>query len=243
MKRSISIFLVILLIALTAVLLAACGGGMTSEDLTNAYEAYKTADAITLKIEDNDRHTNNIANGFRLLTTAEIAFDAEKGMVFVSMEYTRRNLIEGEIGKGAYELFYSLDGTKVNCYKRNPRDYTPQWQLIKTEEFATQTEAMAYLRNQYLSAQTVDEVLFPTFTKLTFDETYSKSFFANKYTWKPTDNRFKYTYELSFKDGKVTEFTYQHKSAKTGNVDDSRKFSLTIEYSADINVPTDLPTA
>ena len=241
MKRSISIFLVILLIASTAVLLAACGGGMSAEDLTKAYEAYQTADAITLKIEDNDRHTNNIANGFRLLTTAEIAFDAEKGMVFVSMEYTRRNLIEGEIGKGAYELFYLLDGSKVNCYKRNPRDYTPQWQLSNVENFATQEQAMTYLRNRYLNAQTVDEVLFPTFAKLTFDETYTKSFFANKYTWKPTDNRFKYTYELSFTNGKVTEFTYQHKTATTGNVDDSRKFSMTVEYSASITLPTDLP--
>ena len=241
MKKTLSVILVSLLLAVSAFALAACGGGMSAEDLAKAYEAYQTADAITLKIEDNDRHTNNIANGFRLLTTAEIAFDAEKGMVFVSMEYTRRNLIEGEIGKGAYELFYLLDGTKVTCYKRNPRDYTPQWQLIKVEEFATQTEATTYLRIQYLNAQTVDEVLFPTFTKLTFDETYTKSFLANKYTWKPADNRFKYTYELTFSNGKVTEFTYQHKTATTGNVDDSRKFSMTVEYSASITLPNDLP--
>lgn len=182
MKKSICVILASFLLVFCSFALVSCGGGMSAEDLAKAYEAYQTADAITLKIEDNDRHTNNIADGFRLLTTVEIAFDAEKGAVFVSMEYTRRNLIDAEKGKGAYDMLYVLDGSNVICYKRNTRDYTPKWEKIKVEEFASEEQAMEYLRNQYLSAQTVDEVPFPTFTALTFDETYTKSFFTSKYT-------------------------------------------------------------
>ena len=243
MKKTLSVILLSLLLAVSAFALAACGGGMSADDLANAYEAYTTAEKITLTIEDNDRHINFISDGYRLKSNVKISFDASKDAVFVSVDYFRFNLIEAQNGRGTYEMYYVLDGANVIQYKRNTGVGSPNWELINVEKFSTQEQAMTCLRNKYLNAQNVDEYLFPTFTELTFDETYTKSFLASKYTWKLQDNRFKYTYELNFKDGKVTEFTYQHKTSNAGYVDDTRKFSMKIEYSADIPAPTGLPQA
>ena len=58
MKRLISIFLLTLLIISSMLLLVACGGIDNDEDFNKAKEAYATADAITLEINDNNKKIN-----------------------------------------------------------------------------------------------------------------------------------------------------------------------------------------
>ena len=238
MKRILSIILVALLMATTALVLVACGGIDNAEDFDKAKDTYATADAITLKIDDNNKMMNNLVNKERLLSTVEIAFDAEKGAVFVNLEFSRRNFWESEIGVGAFETYYLLEGTNVIRYERNVR--TKVWAEPTVNEFDSKEEAEAYLREKYMKPTDGDGKEFPTFTALTLTEKYSANLFRNKYTWKPNDNRFNYTYTLGFSNGKISKFTYQHKSANS-DVDDTRKFSMTVEYSANIVLPNDLP--
>ena len=243
MKRTISLFLTVVLVIFCATLLVACGGIDNAEDFDNAIEAYQTADAITLKIEDNNKHVNFIHDKERLKSNVEIAFDAEKGVVAITMSYSRHNFWEVETGKGEYEMYYVLDGTNVTYYQKYLGMYSQEWNTNKVYEFDTQEQAMAFLREKYVKSVDIDEEEFPTFTALNLNTSYTENLFRNKYTFKPTDSRFKYTYELNFSNGKVTKFTYQHKAANSGNVDDTRKFSMTIKYSADVALPSDLPTA
>lgn len=239
MKRRISILFLAILLGATAFMLVACGGIDSAEDFDKAKETYATADAITLKIDDNNKMMNNLVNKERLISTVEIAFDAEKGVVFVNLDYSRRNFWESEIGVGAFETYYLLEGTNIICYKRNVR--TQVWEEPIVNEFDSKEEAVAYLREKYLKPTDCDDKGFPILTELTLTEKYSANLFRNKYTWKPSDNRFNYTYTLDFANGKITKFTYQHKSAKS-DVDDTRKFSMTVEYSANVVLPDDLPT-
>ena len=240
MKRGISILFLAVLLGATALMLVACGGIDNDEDFNKAKEAYVTADAITLKIDDNNKMMNNLVNKERLISTVEIAFDAEIGVVFVSLEFSRRNFWESEIGVGAFETYYLLESTNVICYKRNVR--TQVWEEPIVNEFDSKEEAAACLREKYLKPTDCDDKEFPILTELTLTEKYSANLFRNEYTWKPSDNRFNYTYTLDFANGKITKFTYQHKSANS-DVDDTRKFSMTVEYSANVVLPDDLPTA
>lgn len=236
MKRIISIILVVLLVATCAVLLVACGGIGSADEWTRAIDAYNNASAVTVKIEDNHKMMNQLANKERVISTAEIAFDSEKGVVHVSMDYVRRNFWESDVGSGAYEIYYVLDGTNVISYRKNLT--TQQWEEPQTVELTSSDAANAYLREKYLKPTDYDGGEFPTFAELSFENFKSNLF--GKYQWKHSDNRFNYVYALNFDSGKPSKFSYQHKTSN-GSVDDSRKFSMTIEYSASITLPDDLP--
>lgn len=238
MKKTISIITVALLVATCAMLLVACGGIGSADEWGKAMEAYSTASAVTIKIEDNHKMMNNLANKERLLSTAEVAFDEAKGLVYVNMDYTRRNFWESDVGVGSYEIYYVLDGANVISYKKNLR--TQLWEDPSVQEFATQEAAKNFLREKYLKPTDTDGREFPILTNLKFEDFKANMF--GSYEWRPTDSRFKYTYVLKFTNGKPSTFTYEHKTS-AGNVDDSRKFSMTVNYSANITLPNDLPEA
>ena len=225
-----------ILLTVTAFALTACGGIDNADKWQEAMDAYTTAQAVTIKIEDNNKMVNQIANKERLLSTVEVSFDAQKGIAYVNVDYTRRNFWEADIGVGSYEIYYVVDGTNVIAYRKNLR--TQQWEQPQTVELAGSEQALAYLREMYLKPTDPDDRKFPIFTDLKFDNFKANLF--GKYEWKPTDSRFKYTYELNFASGKPSKFVYQHKTVG-GNVDDTRKFSMTVEYTADITLPNDLP--
>ena len=243
MKRILSIILVALLIATTVLLLVACGGIDNAEDFDKAKEAYATADAITLEINDNNKTMNNLVNKERLLSTVEIAFDAEMGVVAVSLDYSRRNLLEIETGSGKYERYYVLDGSNVIFHEKYVGKYSQEWNQPLVKEFDTDDAAAAFLRELYVAPFDFDEAAFPTFAELNLNGSYTINLFRNKYTFNSSDSRFSYTYTLDFANGQITKFTYQHKSASTGNIDDTRKFTMTIKYSAKVTLPDDLPNS
>ena len=242
MKRILAIILVALLMATTALVLVACGGIDNDEDFNKAKEAYATADAITLEINDNNKKINYVLNKERLITKMKIAFDAKMGVVAINLDYSRHNLLEVETGEGKYERYYVLDGTNVLYYERYLGKYSQEWDTPTVKEFDTQEEAVAFLKEKYLNPVDIDNAEFPTFVKLNLNSSYTVNLFRNKYTFNRSDSRFSYIYTLYFANGQITKFTYQHKTASTGNVDDSRKFSMSIKYSANITLPHDLPS-
>lgn len=242
MKRAFSIILVALLVISTLFLLVACGGIDNDKDFDKAKEAYSTADAITLEINDNNKTMNFVHDKERIITKMTVAYDAKMGVASVSLDYSRRNLLEIETGSGKYERYYILDGSKVIVHEKYVGKYSQEWNQPLVKEFDTDEAAAAFLRDLYVKPVDIDEAAFPTFAELNLNSSYTINLFRNKYTWNPTDSRFQYTYVLDFANGQITKFTYQHKSASTGNIDDSRKFSISIKYAASIVLPDDLPT-
>ena len=242
MKKYFLIFLVTLLLGTSMLLLVSCGGIDSDEDFDKAKEAYATADAITLEINDNNKSINYVLNKERLKTKMKIAFDAKMGVVAITLDYSRRNLLEVETGDGKYERYYVLDGMNVIFYNKYVGKYSQEWDTPTVIQFGTQEEAVAFLKEKYLNPVDIDNAEFPTFVKLNLNSSYTVNLFRNKYTFNRSDSRFSYIYTLYFANGQITKFTYQHKTASTGNVDDSRKFSMSIKYSANITLPHDLPS-
>lgn len=241
MKKSISIFFVVLLIASCSLLLVACNGGIScEEDWEDAISYYQACDAVTIKIEDNNLHMNSLHNKERLISNVEVSFDADKGIVFVNLNYSRRDFWEKEVGGSTYETYYVQDGTNVYCYSRRISEYTTENWEVDTNYFNSKEEALLYLRNQYLHPTDFDGNEFPSILELNYVD-FSKKMFG-KFVRETSDNRFNYNYTAEFSDGKITKYSYQHK-APIGNVDDARKFSMTIKYSAGISLPDDLPNA
>ena len=240
MKRAISVLLVVLLVIASTLLLVACNGGIKSaDDWGSAIDYYKTCDAVTIKIEDNNLHMNYIHDKERLKSNLEVSFNAEKGMVFVSMDCSRHDFWGTKVSGSTYEKYYVQDGVKVYCYSRRLSEHTTEdWTVDNATLFDSEEDAASFLREQYLHPVDVDGNEFPSLLELNYAEFSAKMF--GKFERKNSDNRFNYTYVVNFSKGKPTKYTYQHK-AHGGNVDDTRKFSMTIKYSADISLPTDVP--
>ena len=241
MKKSISILFTILLVLSCSLLLVACDGGISiQEDWDDAISYYQTCDAVTIKIYDNNLHMNRLHDKERLISTMEVSFDADKGIVFVNLDYTRRNFWEMDVGGSTYETYYVQDGANVYRYSKRISEYTTEDWEVDTISFNSDEETMLYLRDQYLHPKDFDGNEFPSILELNYVEFSKKAF--GKFECVTSDNRFNYNYTVKFSNGKPTKYTYQHK-APGGNVDDKRKFSMTINYSADISLPDDLPNA
>ena len=251
MKRTISVILVATLLVACTFALAACGGVSTEEDWKNGINAYATADAVTIKIDDNDFNTSKKLDRQRMISKYEIAFDANKGIAIVKYKVTQRAIVDLEPLKSEYTHFYVIDGTNVLEYERS--DYSGKWDEYtpRTHKFDSVDDAKTYLRNLYLHPTDITEAEFPSFLELKYyggnmtstsnpRETKVDTF-KTKFTQIHIDEEFKYTYELSFSSGKPSKFVYKHKAVSTGSTIDSRTYSVTIKYSAKVDLPADLP--
>ena len=239
MKRWVSTILVALVALSSLLLLTACNGGIYSEeDWNNALEYFQNCDTVTIELDDNNLHMNYIRDKERVISNALICFNASKGFVFVSMEYSRRNFWGTQVGGATYETYYVQDGLNVYCYSRRVSGDTPEeWNVNEALSFDSEEAAEAYLRKQYLQPVDVDSNAFPSMLELNYNDFSPKM--SGKFERKTSDNRFNYTYVLNFAGGKVTKYAYQNK-APGGNVDDARKFSMTITYSASVSLPDEL---
>lgn len=249
MKKKFSVILVAILLLTTTLALAACGIGQSEWD--EGIEAYKTADVITLKI--HDRYVELNFDEPRVVTDLEISFDANKGIVYIHEESTSSHVVDIDPSKRKYEWYYVLDGANVNLYKKSLRWYTnDEWHQVQPITFDTEAEARQYLRYLYLHPQFNDEEEFPSFLEIGYDgrgplttgrsKTFKENLFKNKFTLNFSDDEFEYEYVLKFTNGKPSKFTYKHKLLQFG-IAGTRKFSMTIKYSATVNLPDDLPSA
>lgn len=253
MKRAFSIVLVTLLIISTSLLLVACGISGES-DWDDAIEEFKTADVITLKIHDRNVNLNNLLDKPRVVTDAEISFDANKGLVRINIKTTASAVVDLDPTKTDHTLYYVLDGSNIICYdKNNNLKYSEPWDDPETLNFDSVEEAKTYLRNLYLRSTDKYEEEFPNFIELGYEghgsiaaghnTSSTENLFKTKFTLQFSDDVYSYTYTLKFSlAGKVSKFTYEHKSSQN-QIDDTRKFTMTIKYSANITLPDDLPTA
>ena len=249
MKKRISIVLVVLMLVLSAFALVACGIGSSEWD--EGIEAFKTADLITLKI--HDRYVDLNFDEPRVVTDLEISFDANKGIVYIHEQSSASHVVDLDPTKRKYEWYYVLDGSNVKVYQKSLIWYSnDDWHLELPITFDTEDEAKEYLRNLYLHPQFNDEEEFPSFLEIGYQGSgpistgYSKStkenLFKNKFTLNFSDDNYEYKYVLKFSSSKPSKFTYEHKLLQYG-ITGTRKFSMTIKYSAKITLPNDLPTA
>lgn len=252
MKRTISIILVATLLVACTFALAACGGGVTQEDWYNGINAYATADVITIKIDDNDFDTSKKLDRQRMISDCEIAFDANKGIAIVKYKVTQRAIVDLDPIKSNTTNYYVLDGSCVTVYQKS-NEYGTWRDKPITKQFDSEDDAKTYLRNLYLHPTDIVEKEFPSFLELKYynGNTTSTSnpretkvdMFKTKFTQIHIDEEYKYTYELSFSNGKPSKFVYKHKAVSTGTTIDSRTYSVTIKYSAKVDLPDDLPQA
>ena len=246
MKRTFSIVLTVLLIATTAMLLVACGsGGIESqEDWDNAMQAFLTADAVTLKINDN-RWTYKAGLIFESHVKYDItiAFDAEMGVVAITRIATDYNIVGVPSKGGTHEMYYVLDGTNVIFYRKYVSEYSNDWKHRAALEFDTADEAAAYLRELYTNptlhtSPYSTDAEFPTFAELQYSN-FTADFWG-KFEYETTIERRVHTYELNFANGKPSKFGYDTKIP--GDIADTDTYSVSISYSAKITLPSDLPT-
>lgn len=252
MKRIISVILTILLLALSAFALAACGGVGNNDKWNAAIEKFKTADTITLKIKDDNLNMGVLVDRDHLVSKGEIAFDATQGLVYISMQ-TRHGtgFIDMDPTRATEEWYYAIDGTTVNSYYRHSSQYSEgEWEGEKIMTFTTRDEAVAFLRDKYVNPVDVRGDSFPTFYELQRhgNETSTSNpretkmnLFKTKYTQKFVgDNNEETTYVLKFLSGRLTKFSYK---IRYSSLESPRKFSMTVKYNANITLPEDLPIA
>ena len=245
MKRTVAIMLTLLLVATTAVLLAACTGGIqTEDDWASAMDKFLEADAVTLKIKDDSwkYKGNSIVIDSHDKSNITLSFNAEMGVVAIKYKYNDYSL-SGGWSNGTYKLYYVKDGANVIFYRKFEGS-SAGWSR-KTIHFDTEEEAMAYLRLQYTNpiASTSnlrkEDNLFPTFTELTFYNFQANA--LGKFEYVQTDKNGRVnTYTLNFANGRPSKFTFDTRIPN--EVVDTDKYSVTISYSAKITLPSDLPT-
>ena len=249
MKKCISVILVVLLLALSAFALAACVSG--NDDWDNAFDAYKTADKVTVKINDDNLQLGNLVNRDHLVSRVEIAFDATQGLVYISMQIKHgTGFIDIDPSRAAYQWYYVIDGTTVTSYYTE--NAGEEWTAKKIMTFTTKDEAVEFLRDKYLHPVDINEEEFPSFLHLQYHGTGSSTsnpretkanMFKTKFKQKFVEDRFEYNYELKFTlGGKLSKVTFRRKSS-SGNIDDPRKMTMTVKYKANITLPSDLPKA
>ena len=249
MKRKIFVILLALLLAISAFALAACGGGINSDqDWYNALNEYKTADALTLTINDDVR-IGLLKNHVKSNIT--ITFDAKAGTASVITSSTQNDWSGVNWSYGwTHEYYYVLDGTNVIEYYRYVTEYSDDWDHRTTRKFDTAELAMEYMRDQYLNPCNTDEVEFPSFLELKYYDGNMKSTgnpretkvnnFKNKFTQIFVDdqNEITRTYELSFSSGKLSQYHFKYNA---GVLSDKRKTTIKIKYWSSLTLPDNLP--
>lgn len=249
MKKIISVILITILLTMTAFALAACGGGINSDqDWYNALEEYKTTDAITLTINDDVR-VGLLQNHVKSKRT--ITFDAVAGTASVITSITQNDWSGINWSYGwTHEYYYVLDGTNVIQYYRYVTEYSDDWEYRKTHEFDTAELALEYMRDLYLNPCDTDEVEFPSFLELSYYDSNMKSTgnpretkvnkSKNKFTQIFVDNEkdITRTFELSFSNGKLSKYYFKYYGGALSN---KRKTTIKIKYWSRLTLPDNLP--
>ena len=250
MKKLISVMLMTILLTVTAFALAACSGGINSDqDWYNALDAYKTADAITLTIDDDVR-VGLLKDHVR--SKISITFDVKAGTASVITSKTQNDWsgVRWSYGETA-EYYYVLDGTNVIMYYRYVSESSSDWQRRKTTEFDTAELAIEYMRDLYLNPCNTEKVEFPSFLELKYYDSNmkstsnpretkvntSKSKFTQKYI--DDEKEITRTFELSFSRGKLSKYYFKYYS---GPLSDKRKTTIRIKYWSSLILPDNLPT-
>ena len=251
MKKTISAILVALLLAVSAFALVACGSGGINSDQEwyNALEAYKTADAITLTINDDVR-VGVLKD--HVQSKISITFDATAGTASIITSRTQNDWHGVNWSFGATsEYYYVLDGTNVIRYYRYVSEYSSDWQSRITIEFDTTELAIEYMRDLYLNPCNTEEVEFPSFLELTYYDSNMKStgnpretkvnMFKNKFTQIFVDdqNLITRTFVLSFSGGKLSEYHFE--LTPDDFLSNKRKTTIKIKYLSSLKLPDNLP--
>lgn len=251
MKRTISVVLLTLLLAMSTFALVACGGKVTADGWYNALNEYKTADALTLTIKDEvwNYQTSKFFEHIRYKT--KITFDATAGTASVVTSYGSNDITGVNWDWGwTSEYYYVLDGANVIEYYRYVSEYSDDWQSRRTHEFDTTELAIEYMRDLYLNPCNTDKVEFPSFLELPYygynmtstgnPREVKVNMFKTKFTqiYIEENSNITRTYELSFSNSKLSQYHFEY---DTGALSDKRKTTIKISYSSSLTLPDNLP--
>ena len=249
MKKTFSVILVVFMLAVSTFALVACGGKVTADDWYNALNEYKTADALTLTINDDVR-IGLLQNHVKSKIT--ITFDAKAGTASVITSSTQNDWSGVNWSYGwTHEYYYVLDGTNVIEYYRYVTEYSDDWDHRKTREFDTAELAIEYMRDLYLNPCNTEKVEFPSFLELKYYDSNMTSTsnprevkvntFKTKFTqiYIEENSDVKRTFELSFSNSKLSKYHFEYDG---GGLSEKRKTTIKISYSSSLKLPDNLPT-
>ena len=233
MKRNITIILVILLIVASTFMLAACNGGIKSEqDWNDAMDYLKNCDSLTISF---NREKSINARLKKTYDNWTLKYDKTKGVLYASQDVKTKDML-GNVLEQTYKYHYvEVLDVEVKNYTKNGKGILPADWESTSQSYGSRDEALEQLRQvliSYLDLFNLNNLNYKDYT-LKFGK-YEKSEVVNQKNtlWK-----------LVFSDGKLDSASYETKHLKDSSDVDYEKINITLKYSAEIIAPTDLENA
>ena len=238
MKRTISVVLTVLLLVLSAFALVACDGGIkTEEDWNKALDYLANCDAVTITVEETIVEMNHLVDKDKVKHKLIVAFDAKQGVVYSKYYFTSYFAIGLVEDRASGEQYYIADGNIMRHYSRKLGEFGTDWEGQVWKRYENADEVTQEQRKMYLRAEYSYETKYMDLTELNYSSFYQEK---NNFVRTEDEEYYGTTIELTFSSGRLTKVSYE-RIQKSSGPKDSRKYTITIKYKANISVPTNLP--
>lgn len=238
MKRTISVILTVLLLVLSAFALVACDGGIkTEEDWNKALDYLANCDAVTITVEETIVEMNHLVDKDKVKHKLIVSFDAKQGAVYSKYDYTSYFAIGLVEHRTHGEDYFIADGNEIRHYSRKLGEFGTDWEGQVWKRYENANEVTQEQRNRYLRAEYSSETKYMDLTDLKYSSFYQDK---NKFVRTEEEEYYGTTIELTFSNGRLTKVSYE-RIQKSSGPKDSRKYTITIKYKANISVPNNLP--
>lgn len=232
MKRTISIFLVALLLVSATLLLAACDGGVYDEEgWNNAIQALEDSQATSIKIVEKEyQNPLKVKKG----RTETLAYNGKKGVLRWEREETAYNWLGGHDYDHHDCVYYVLDGSDLKYYRNiNSYNFDDGW-TVQVIHYDNKEEALQDLHDLYVRR-------LPYLENIQFN-TYNNQHTNGKFEKTSSDNYYDYTYQLQFSNGKLVKI-YDVREVNSSLGGTTLKTTTTIKYSAIVSAPKGISNA
>ena len=224
MKRTISVILVALLLTLAAFALAACNGGVSTEEEWNAAVDYlSTCKAITLEINEKKVQGTGLDKSTDK-TTTKISYDATNGILNFYKETSPYSAFGARRYTSHDDQYFVIDGSDVKEYAYHWRDNDEKEQKTGVTHYDNAEASALALREKYLEYLNTIAI-----TNLAFND-FSPSVFGGY----EAIGSGGFVIKVSFSNGKFTKYHFEQKPIGSPN---SVEQDVSIKYSAKITLP------
>lgn len=237
MKRTISVILTVIMLAISVFALAACSGGVeTEEDWNGAVQALKDAKSITVKQVEKEYH-NVLRLDKKIIT--KVYYNAKQGALAYYRDETKYTFLGIKDGARHTYRYYKVDGSDIKLYTKGYYDalnYSneDEWE-VSTTSYSSHEEALQELHGLYLW-------LSPARAEYIDFTIYNNQHSFGKFEKTKSDDYYDYTYGLQFSGGKLTKI-YDSRELNSTNGGKATKATTTIKYSAIVRAPKGIRNA
>ena len=230
MKRTILIILVALLVILSTMTLVACRGNIKSEEEWNSAMDYlKNCETVTINY-NHDKTTNARTTKTHEIWTVQ--YDRTKGALYAEQNVKVYNLFDVMIEQTRQYQYVEVSNLELKNYTKKPIDNrNTNWKLT-SQSYSNEDEAMQQLHQIYLSYITLLNLDNFNYNDFTYK--------FGKYEKSEVVNQKNTSWQLTFSDGKMATAYYETKHKRGSSDIDYTKINITMQYSAEITIPTDL---